>query len=212
MVDARRGLRRDIELETRVTSAVFDEGIGRWTIETDRGDRVAARFCIMATGCLSEAQVPDFKGIETFEGRRYHTGKWPHEGVDFTGRRVGIIGTGSSAIQSIPIIATQAAQLFVFQRTPNYSIPANNAPLDPDYERQVKDSYADFVAKCAAHPLARAVKLADLEDNSRLDRTLLRPASLRRDLKRIERYQLSYKFLTGEIDERQYREAMRGQE
>jgi cyclohexanone monooxygenase len=137
-------LRRDIELETRVTSAVFDEGIGRWTIETDRGDRVAARFCIMATGCLSEAQVPDFKGIETFEGRRYHTGKWPHEGVDFTGRRVGIIGTGSSAIQSIPIIATQAAQLFVFQRTPNYSIPANNAPLDPDYERQVKDSYADF--------------------------------------------------------------------
>ena len=117
-------LRRDIQLETRVTSAVFDEGMGRWTIATNRGDRVTARFCIMATGCLSEAQVPDFKGIETFEGRRYHTGKWPHEGVDFTGRRVGIIGTGSSAIQSIPIIASQAARLLVFQRTPNYSIPA----------------------------------------------------------------------------------------
>jgi cyclohexanone monooxygenase len=137
-------LRRDIQFETRVTSAVFDEAAGRWTIETDRGDRVAARFCIMATGCLSDAQVPDFKGLETFEGQWYHTGKWPHEGVDFTGRRVGIIGTGSSAIQSIPIIARQAAHLFVFQRTPNYSMPAQNAPLDPEYERRVKEHYADF--------------------------------------------------------------------
>ncbi|HSL50635.1 MAG TPA: NAD(P)/FAD-dependent oxidoreductase [Candidatus Deferrimicrobiaceae bacterium] len=137
-------LRRDIQFETRVTSAVFDEAAGRWTIETDRGDRVAARFCIMATGCLSDAQVPDFKGLETFEGQWYHTGKWPHAGVDFTGRRVGIIGTGSSAIQSIPIIARQAAHLFVFQRTPNYSMPAQNAPLDPEYERRVKEHYADF--------------------------------------------------------------------
>jgi cyclohexanone monooxygenase len=140
----RFALRRDIQFETRVTSAVFDEAAGRWTIETDRGDRVAARFCIMATGCLSDAQVPDFKGLETFEGQWYHTGKWPHEGVDFTGRRVGIIGTGSSAIQSIPIIARQAAHLFVFQRTPNYSMPAQNAPLDPEYERRVKEHYADF--------------------------------------------------------------------
>jgi cation diffusion facilitator CzcD-associated flavoprotein CzcO len=137
-------LRRDIQFETRVTSAVFDEATSRWSIETDRGDRVSARFCIMATGCLSDAQVPDFKGRETFEGKWYHTGKWPHEGVDFTGQRVGIIGTGSSAIQSIPIIARQAAHLFVFQRTPNYSLPAQNAPLDPAYERRVKESYADF--------------------------------------------------------------------
>ena len=137
-------LRRDIQFETRVTSAVFDEATSRWSIETDRGDRVSARFCIMATGCLSDAQVPDIKGRETFEGAWYHTGKWPHEGVDFTGQRVGIIGTGSSAIQSIPIIAKQAAHLFVFQRTPNYSMPAQNAPLDPGYERRVKESYADF--------------------------------------------------------------------
>ncbi len=137
-------LRRDVRLETRVTSAVFAEAARRWTLETDRGDRVTARFCIMATGCLSEAQVPDFKGIEAFEGRRFHTGKWPHEGVDFTGRRVGILGTGSSAIQSIPIIASQAVRLFVFQRTPNYSIPAHNAPLDPEHERRVKERYADF--------------------------------------------------------------------
>ena len=101
----RLDLRRDIQLATRVTAAVFDDGTNRWAIETDRGDRVAAQFCIMATGCLSDAQVPKFKGLETFTGRWYHTGHWPHEGVDFTGQRVGVIGTGSSAIQSIPIIA-----------------------------------------------------------------------------------------------------------
>jgi cyclohexanone monooxygenase len=137
-------LRRDIRFETRVTSAVWDEAAGHWAIATDRDDRVTARFCVMATGCLSEAQVPDFKGLESFEGRWYHTGQWPHEGVDFTGLRVGVIGTGSSAIQSIPLIARQAAHLYVFQRTPNFSIPARNAPLDPEYERQVKAGYAEF--------------------------------------------------------------------
>src|SRR5438093_2215647 len=137
-------LRRDIQLETRVTAARFDEATSRWAIQTDRGDRVSARFCIMATGCLSDAQVPKIEGFETFEGKWYHTGHWPHEGVDFTGQRVGVIGTGSSAIQSIPIIAKQAAHLYVFQRTPNYSVPAQNAPLDAEYERRVKASYAEF--------------------------------------------------------------------
>ena len=137
-------LRRDVQLKTRVTSAVFDDATGRWTIETDRGDRVSAQFCIMATGCLSTAQVPQLPGLETFRGRRYHTGHWPHAGVDFTGQRVGIIGTGSSAIQSIPIIAEQATHLYVFQRTPNFSAPAHNAPLDPELERAVKARYADF--------------------------------------------------------------------
>jgi cation diffusion facilitator CzcD-associated flavoprotein CzcO len=137
-------LRRDIQLETRVTAALFNEATNRWAIQTDRGDRVSAQFCIMATGCLSDAQVPKIEGLETFEGAWYHTGHWPHEGVDFTGQRVGVIGTGSSAIQSIPIIAKQAAQLFVFQRTPNFSIPARNAPLDSEYERRVKSSYAEF--------------------------------------------------------------------
>jgi cation diffusion facilitator CzcD-associated flavoprotein CzcO len=137
-------LRRDITLETRVTSATFDEATNRWTVRTDRGHEVPARFCIMATGCLSTAQVPKFKGLEGFKGKWYHTGHWPHEGVDFTGHRVGVIGTGSSAIQSIPIIAAQAAHLFVFQRTPNYSVPAHNAPLDAEYERKVKANYAEF--------------------------------------------------------------------
>ena len=137
-------LRRDITLSTRVTSAIFDEASGRWTVATDRGDRVSARFCIMATGCLSDAQLPAIPGRETFAGPWYHTGRWPHGGVDFTGQRVAVIGTGSSAIQSIPIIARQARQLVVFQRTPNYSMPAHNAPLDAEYERHVKAAYADF--------------------------------------------------------------------
>jgi cyclohexanone monooxygenase len=137
-------LRRDIKFSTRVTSAVFDDARGRWTVQTDRGDRVSARFCIMATGCLSDAQVPDIKGRESFAGPWYHTGRWPHGGVDFAGQRVGVIGTGSSAIQSIPIIARQARQLVVFQRTPNYSMPAHNAALDREYERRVKAGYAEF--------------------------------------------------------------------
>ena len=137
-------LRRDIQLETRVTAARFDEMANRWQIDSDRGDRVSARFCIMATGCLSAAQVPDIPGLETFAGARYHTGRWPHEWVDFTGQRVGVIGTGSSAIQSIPVITRQAAHLVVFQRTPNFSVPAHNAPLDADHERRVKANYAEF--------------------------------------------------------------------
>ena len=136
-------LRRDITLSTRVTAAGFDDATSRWNIRTDRGDQVSARFCIMATGCLSSAQVPKYKGLDTFKGPWYHTGAWPHEGVDFTGQRVGIIGTGSSAIQSIPIIAGQAAHLYVFQRTPNFSVPARNAPMDPEHQRRWKANYKE---------------------------------------------------------------------
>jgi cyclohexanone monooxygenase len=135
-------LRRDIQLSTRVTAASFDAATGRWSVATDRDERVSARFCIMATGCLSTAQVPSYPGLETFKGPWYHTGHWPHDGVDFTGQRVGVIGTGSSAIQSIPLIARQAARLVVFQRTPNFSVPAHNGPLDPEHERRWKGRYA----------------------------------------------------------------------
>ena len=123
-------LRRDIQFDTRVTAATWDEGAQRWDIVTDRGDRVSARFCIMATGCLSEAKQPEIDGIDSYAGEIFHTGRWPHEGVDFTGLRVGVIGTGSSGIQSIPVIAEQAAHVTVFQRTPNFTMPAKNAPLD----------------------------------------------------------------------------------
>jgi cation diffusion facilitator CzcD-associated flavoprotein CzcO len=155
-------LRRDVQLSTRVTAAVFDEGTHRWAVSTDRGERVSARFCIMATGCLSAAQVPDFKGFETFEGPWYHTGNWPHEGVDFTGQRVGVIGTGSSAIQSIPLIARQAAQLFVFQRTPNFSVPARNAPLDPEYEQRWKANYAEHRRQARESRVGFVVERNDL--------------------------------------------------
>ncbi len=137
-------LRRDIQFETRVTSATFDERTDRWAVQTDRGDEFSARFCIMATGCLSAAKVPDIPGLERYEGEWYHTGAWPHEGVDFSGKTVGVIGTGSSAIQSIPVIAQQAKHLTVFQRTANFSMPANNGPLDEDYRAKMTTDYTSI--------------------------------------------------------------------
>jgi cyclohexanone monooxygenase len=134
-------LRRDMRFETRVTSAVFDEAAHRWTVKTDRGDTVSARYTVMATGCLSAARMPDFPGLDSFKGRTYHTGHWPHEGVDFTGLRVGVVGTGSSAIQSIPVIAAQAAHVTVFQRTPNFSIPSRNGPMSAEYAQSWKTAY-----------------------------------------------------------------------
>jgi cation diffusion facilitator CzcD-associated flavoprotein CzcO len=128
----RFGLRPDIQLETRVTAAHFDEKANRWTVTTDTGETVTARYCVMATGVLSVPNEPAFEGMETFKGPSWHTGRWPREGVDFTGQRVGVIGTGSSAIQSIPVIAEQAAQVTVFQRTPNFSVPAHNGPVPAD--------------------------------------------------------------------------------
>jgi cyclohexanone monooxygenase len=134
-------LRRDIRFDTRVTEARFDRATRRWMIRTDRGDQVSARFCVMATGCLSTARVPDLSGTERFVGKTYHTGHWPHEGVDFTGQRVAVIGTGSSAIQAIPVIAQQAAHVMVFQRTPNFSIPSRNGPMTDAYAQSWKSDY-----------------------------------------------------------------------
>ena len=134
-------LRPDIQLNTPVTTAAFDEATGHWSIETDDGGRVSARYCIMATGVLSSPITPDIKGLETFTGAVHYTSRWPHEGVDFNGLRVGIIGTGSSAVQSIPHIASDAAHLYVFQRTPNYSVPAHNAPIAPEVRERIKADY-----------------------------------------------------------------------
>ncbi len=134
-------LRRDIRFETRVTAATWDETSTRWSVETDADDGYVARFLVMAVGCLSAAKLPEIDGIDSFAGPTHHTGRWPHEGVDFTGQRVGVIGTGSSGIQSIPLIAEQAEQLTVFQRTPNFAVPAQNAPLDPDFVAERKANY-----------------------------------------------------------------------
>jgi cation diffusion facilitator CzcD-associated flavoprotein CzcO len=137
-------LRRDIRFATRVTSARFDEAAGRWAVGTDAGDELSAQYLIMATGCLSSANTPDFAGLDSFAGDVFHTGRWPAEGVDFTGRRVGVVGTGSSGVQSIPIIAEQADALTVFQRTAAWVVPAVNAPLDPEVQRAVKADYPAF--------------------------------------------------------------------
>ncbi len=128
----RYDLRRDIVFSTRVESAVWDETARRWRVRTDGGEEICARFYVMASGCLSLPKAPEIDGHDRFRGEIYATSRWPHEGVDFTGKRVAVIGTGSSGIQSIPIIAAQAAQLTVFQRTPNFSIPARNGPPRPE--------------------------------------------------------------------------------
>ena len=140
-------LRCDIRFHCRVTSARFDEAAARWTVETEDGRHLAARFVIMATGCLSSTNMPGIDGMETFKGPVYHTGTWPHEPVDFTGLKVGVVGTGSSGIQSIPVIAEEASELTVFQRTPNYAVPARNRPLDPDEQRAIKANYAELRAR-----------------------------------------------------------------
>ena len=153
-VAERFDLKRDIVFGTRVVRARFDEAANAWNIGTDQGHEYRARFVVMATGCLSSANLPAIKGLDSFVGPRYHTGQWPHEPVDFSGLRVGVIGTGSSAVQSIPVIARQARELFVFQRTATYSVPAHNAPLDPQYEAQVKADYRGFRQRNSLMPAA----------------------------------------------------------
>jgi len=128
-------LRRDIKFDTRVTSAVFDEDANSWALETDQGDTVTAPYCIMATGSLSTPFKPTFPGIENFGGDWYQTATWPHEEVNFSGKRVGIIGTGSTGIQAIPVLASQAKHLTVFQRTAQYTTPARNKPIDVNEQR-----------------------------------------------------------------------------
>jgi len=137
-------LRRDIRFETAVKSATYDDATGYWQISTAHGEQVSARFLISAVGCLSAAAMPDYPGLADFSGEWYHTGHWPHEPVDFHGKRVGIIGTGSSGVQSTIAIAPQAAHLHVFQRTPNYSVPAWNGPLEPAALDAVKANYREW--------------------------------------------------------------------
>jgi cation diffusion facilitator CzcD-associated flavoprotein CzcO len=139
-------LRPLIQLDTRVIEAMFDDGSGRWTVRTEQGNEIDTQFVVMATGCLSAANVPEISGAATFRGPTYHTGLWPKEGVDFTGLRVGVIGTGSSGVQSIPVIARQARHLVVFQRTAAYSVPAHNGPIDPVEQHEIKAHYRAFRA------------------------------------------------------------------
>ncbi|WP_214403675.1 flavin-containing monooxygenase [Pseudonocardia lacus] len=169
-------LRPSIEFGTAVTAAEFDELENTWTVTTDTGDRASAPYLITAVGCLSAWQIPSFEGIESFAGEVHHTGDWPKEGVDFTGRRVAVIGTGSSGIQSIPVIARQAAHLTVFQRTAHYSIPARNRPLTEVEQRDTKAEYdvlRDLARQSRAGLVTDAALGAALETDPLVARTEL---------------------------------------
>ena len=154
-------LKRDIQFNTRVTSAIYDESSNRWNVLTDRGDQVSAQFCVMATGCLSTSKSPEVKGIDTFRGKTYHTGHWPHEGVDFTGQQVGVIGTGSSGIQTIPNVARQASHLYVFQRTPNFSVPAHNAPIPETAQQDWRAHRAEYRQRARMAPFGLMFEISD---------------------------------------------------
>lgn len=143
----RFGLWDGIQLDTRVTQAHFDEATRRWQVTTAAGERFEARYLVLATGCLSIPQAPKFPGLESFKGKWYHSADWPTGGVDFSGRRIGLIGTGSSGVQMAPILAAEAGHLTVFQRTANFSVPAQNEPLTPDVLADVKAHYAERRAR-----------------------------------------------------------------
>ena len=160
-------LRRDIRLNTRVTSAKFLEDANYWQVETDQGDHVTARFLITGIGCISTGNVPAIAGLDSFEGDWYHTGSWPHEKVDFAGKRVAVIGTGSSGVQAIPVIAEQAERLTVFQRTPQYTIPARHENVDRRFiEEEVKPNYDEIWEKARR---SKAGFPADYSERSALE-------------------------------------------
>ncbi len=135
-------LRRDIIFDARVSAAHFDEAASSWKIETENGETFIARFCIMATGSLSTPKVPNIEGMQRFNGDIYHTASWPHVDIDFAGKRVGLIGTGATGMQAAPIIANEAEQLIVYQRTANFSVPAWNRDLTDDEVNEWKANYA----------------------------------------------------------------------
>ena len=143
-VAERFDLLKDIQLETWVTDARYDEAAQRWTIETGEGETASAQFLICAVGALFVANMPDYPGIQDFAGECHHTGRWPHENVSFEGKRVGVIGTGSSGIQSIPEIAREALHVTVFQRTPQYALPARNRPLTSEEISQYREDWDDL--------------------------------------------------------------------
>ncbi|MBT6202586.1 MAG: NAD(P)/FAD-dependent oxidoreductase [Alphaproteobacteria bacterium] len=172
-------LRSAFQFETRVTAATFNEADDTWTVETGSGDQVTARYLIMATGCLSKPNMPDIPGIDSFRGDAFHTGLWPHGGVDFSGQRVAVIGTGSTGIQSIPHIANQASQLFVFQRTANHCVPARNGPMDPVVERTYKSRYSHMREK-ARHSMA-----GDVVPESYVTIMKLSPQERRKEFNRV---------------------------
>jgi cyclohexanone monooxygenase len=161
-------LRRDISLDTRVTAATFDEAVGRWLVEIDGNEkeRVSATYLVMATGCLSSSRIPDFPGLDEFEGDTFHTARWPSEPVDLAGKRVGVIGTGSSGVQVITALASQVGELTVFQRTPTYILPDWNHPIGADEQRQVKAGYPERRSEAAKGALGLPIPVTPFNKQS----------------------------------------------
>ena len=145
-------LRKDIQLNSRVSSAVYDESAHQWEVQVEGGQRARAQFLIGAVGILSAKYTPPFEGMDSFEGLSFHTSNWPKEKVDFTGKRVGCIGTGATAVQLIPIVAKEAGHLTVFQRTPNYCAPLRNAEVAPEVQSQWKATYPEIHKRCRESP------------------------------------------------------------
>lgn len=160
-------LRPDIQFETWIEKAAYDETSQRWVVRTGLGERISAQFLVSAMGTLSEANKPNIPGIDDFAGELIHTGRWPAEKVTFAGKRVGVIGTGSSGIQSVPVIAREAKHLTVFQRTPQYSIPAGNRPVRPEELSDARENFGkrrEYMSVCPIgmpYPLSQRSALDD---------------------------------------------------
>ena len=146
-------LRKDIQLNSRVSSAVYDESEHQWEVQIEAGQRARAQFLIGAVGILSAKYTPPFEGIDSFEGQSFHTSRWPKEKVDFSGKRVGVIGTGATAVQLIPIVAKEVGHMTVFQRTPNYCAPLRNSEVTPEAQSQWKASYPEIHKRCRETPV-----------------------------------------------------------
>jgi cation diffusion facilitator CzcD-associated flavoprotein CzcO len=146
----RLGLRQHIRFNTRVTAACFDERTRCWHLETEHGERVTARYLVAAAGTLSAPQLPEYPGLEVFAGRSFHTARWPTEGVDLGGKRVGVIGTGATGVQVIQTIAADVGHLTVFQRTPTYCIPQRNRALTEEDRSAIRRDWANILAQCRA--------------------------------------------------------------
>lgn len=145
-----------IQLDTKIVSADYQEETGHWLITTADGDRYTCKYFVSAMGMISEPVIPDIKGMDTFKGPCFHSARWPQEGLDYAGKRVGIIGAGATTVQMLPAMAETAASVTVFQRTPNFIMPAVQKPMTPEWEKEIKEHYDEIVAKCRNHVFGMA--------------------------------------------------------